>query len=449
MQDDYVILSEGMQAAWSVSARLHQRLADFLSPLLSEMDAKMDARLVRTFLATIAALITFRHSTYGLLLSELGAYLTSPSQAPAGTKRLSNLLRSKKWSSSIMERFLWKRAEARRQQLEQQGQEAYVIWDESVLEKKESRHLEGLCPVRSSKAARCLKIKPGYFHPPTKKAVFVPGMHWMALVLVGPSGPASVVSMRWWSSRKDQSLHLRQIQTSLLQRSKSVWGRQVVHIFDRGYAGSPWLAKLLEQNLRFVVRWPKRYYLKEGSGKAKNAWKISRGRKSQDYRQVFDAKKQTHRRMGILVRPVKHPDFSQDLFLVVCRPGKGQAPWYLLTNEPLETLEDGWRVVFAYARRWQIEMAFRYNKSELALESPRLWEWQRRIKLLLMATLAYAFLLSLLDPLLEPLRAWLLRFFCHRTGKRSREVSAPLYRLRAALSRLWYDYPAIPSQNSG
>lgn len=30
-------------------------------------------------------------------------------------------------------------------------------------------------------------------------------------------------------------------------------------------------------------------------------------------------------------------------------------------------------MVFAYARRWQIEMAFRYTKSELALESPRLW----------------------------------------------------------------------------
>ena len=28
----------------------------------------------------------------------------------------------------------------------------------------------------------------------------------------------------------------------------------------------------------------------------------------------------------------------------------------------------------------------------------------------------------------------------HRTGKRSREVAAPLYRLRSALSRLWQAY---------
>jgi len=51
----------------------------------------------------------------------------------------------------------------------------------------------------------------------------------------------------------------------------------------------------------------------------------------------------------------------------------------------------------------------------------------------LMVTLCYAFLLSLLHPDLEPVRQWLLRCFCHRTGKRSQDFLAPLYRLRAAL----------------
>ncbi len=50
-------------------------------------------------------------------------------------------------------------------------------------------------------------------------------------------------------------------------------------------------------------------------------------------------------------------------------------------------------------------MAYRYVKSELALESPRLWFWHNRLKLLLMTTLVYAFLLSLLEPDLEPLRS--------------------------------------------
>jgi hypothetical protein len=34
----------------------------------------------------------------------------------------------------------------------------------------------------------------------------------------------------------------------------------------------------------------------------------------------------------------------------------------------------------------------------------------------------------------------LLRFKCHRTGKRCQNTPAPLYRLRWALSRLWDDY---------
>ena len=124
-----------------------------------------------------------------------------------------------------------------------------------------------------------------------------------------------------------------------------------------------------------------------------------------------------------------------------CPGREGRPPWYLLTNEPVDTLEDAWRVVFAYARRWQIEMTYRYAKTELALESPRLWRWERRLKLLFMATLAYAFLLSLLDWACQGLVEWLFRHWRHRTGKRYRQFAIPLYRLRSALSRLWLAYP--------
>ncbi|HEX6033636.1 MAG TPA: hypothetical protein VFY83_04345, partial [Anaerolineales bacterium] len=78
---------------------------------------------------------------------------------------------------------------------------------------------------------------------------------------------------------------------------------------------------------------------------------------------------------------------------------------------------------------------------ELAFESPRLFKWTSRHKLFLIAALAYAFLISLLAPALESLRTWLLLTFCHRTGKRSRQTPAPLYRLRLALSFLWLTHP--------
>src|SRR5438105_645017 len=66
---------------------LTAQLAQFLFPLLVELDSLLDKRLVRTFLQTIAVILTFRDRANGLLLSELGGYLLSAEHAPAGTKR--------------------------------------------------------------------------------------------------------------------------------------------------------------------------------------------------------------------------------------------------------------------------------------------------------------------------------------------------------------------------
>jgi hypothetical protein len=73
--------------------------------------------------------------------------------------------------------------------------------------------------------------------------------------------------------------------------------------------------------------------------------------------------------------------------------------------------------------------------------SPRLRTWEAQVKLLQLATLAYAFLLSLFNQGLSMLRVWLLRWFCQRTGTHQRLVFLPLSRRRKALSRLWQAYP--------
>jgi hypothetical protein len=74
---------------------------DFLRPLLVELNGRLDRRLVRTFLGLVIAIITRRHRNQGLLLSELGGYLLPPAQAQAGTKRLSRLLLSRRWSLQV------------------------------------------------------------------------------------------------------------------------------------------------------------------------------------------------------------------------------------------------------------------------------------------------------------------------------------------------------------
>lgn len=184
-------------------------------------------------------------------------------------------------------------------------------------------------------------------------------------------------------------------------------------------------------------------------GRKHEGWKISRGKRSWEERLVWDARRKCQRKTGVIAFPVHLPDDDRLLFLVISRPGCGHKPWYLLTTEPVLTPQQAWQIVFAYARRWQIEMSLRFTKSELAFESPRLQAWESRMKFLLIASLAYAFLLSLLTT-----TDFLFHFisrFCHRTGKWSQEVSAPLYRLRLALSRLWLTFRphSLPSLTSG
>ncbi len=95
----------------------------------------------------------------------------------------------------------------------------------------------------------------------------------------------------------------------------------------------------------------------------------------------------------------------------------------------------------AYARRWQIEMTFRNLKSELAIQSLRVYDWEGRLKLLGMLTLAYAFLMDLMGEEGRTARDWLIDYACHRSGAHLREVEIPFTRLRIALSKLWLTFP--------
>lgn len=431
---------------------LHDKLEQFVTSLLMDLDDCLDKRLVRTFLLTLQAIIAFRHSRYGLLLSELGGYILSPAQAPAGTKRLSNLLRSKRWTYRIIARFLWRRANEHVTELLHEDQFALVVWDESVWEKPESLESEGLSAVRSSKARRLKRIKPGFYNPPGGRPICVPGLNWISLLVLGLNGTPSLAAMRWWSTRGKFATDQAVPRQRLLKLCARWWGQAVIHVWDRGYGNGPWLDEAFQYPVRFVVRWTKAFHLVDAKGK-RHAWKITRGKRSLDHRLIWDARRRCTRKTGIYFCPVTHPNHPDVLlWLVVSRPGRGRTPMYLLTNEPLNTVNDAWQIVFIYLRRWQVEMAFRFAKTELAMESPRLWHWHTRLKLLMLVSLVYAFLLSLLAPHVEDVSTWLMRQFCHRTGKRYRAASIPLYRLRSALSRLWLSHPPSPRflfENSG
>lgn len=422
------------------------RLLDYLEDFLVDLDSVLDKRLVRTFVDLICCLIRFRDRNNGLVLSELGGYLLSPPRAAAGTKRISNLLRSKKWSHTLIDRFLLKGSKVRISQMLHAGETPLILWDESVIEKPESWYSEGLGPVRSAKGKRLKRIKPGYYTPPGG-TIHVPGFQWMGVALSGLKQEASIVAMRWWSSRGKAKAHPSIIRDNLIFRLAKELPKGVVHVFDRGFAGRPLLGQMFHHEQQFILRWPGRFLLNDLEGNSKNAWRFSTGRKSMDTTWIEDPKTGQKRKIGLLYTEVVLPDWpDQKLFLVISRPGKNRKPWYLLTNRPIESHQDAWKVIFSYARRWKIEQVFRVAKCEMGMESPRLWFWENRLKFMMINTLAMDFLFRLLQKGRTKTIELLLKNWCPRTGNRCRKYPTPIYRLRLALAHLW-NYWLI--QNSG
>ena len=113
------------------------------------------------------AIILHRHRNHGLLLSELGGYLLWAEERGAGTKRISNLIRTNKWNAGLIEEFLWQEGTQR--------------------------------------------------------------------------GNSYIGSYGLVTTRGEQSSQKRTEEILVLAHIDQLWGKQVLHIWDRGFAGNHWL----------------------------------------------------------------------------------------------------------------------------------------------------------------------------------------------------------------
>jgi hypothetical protein len=110
--------------------------------------------------------------------------------------------------------------------------------------------------------------------------------------------------------------------------------------------------------------------MSKGKPKTRGGFVIKK--KEMDSRVVFDKQLKKTMRLEIHYQAVKHPELPDNqLFLVVIRNKsyRYRTPMYLLTNLFIDTIGMAWEVFFSYIHRWDVEQAFRFNKSELGIQS--------------------------------------------------------------------------------
>lgn len=455
----------------------------FLRPFLKTLDTHVDARLVRTA-ANLVPVILKRHDrSQALLLSQLGDDLEREGHGPAGTKRIDNLLKTTDWQATDIADYLIAEAKdlVAQEAARVPEQRALCILDGSVAEKPESAQLEGLAPINSAKARRLRRPRPqlgkGYYRGPLGPPTVLPGFSWQGILVTGweersAKRPVELAASLFYRRVAKTDERHDELAEEIPTADTGTAGRKLVTDFveaigadsllfvgDREYGNTPWETFLFAQHLPAVIRWKKGQHLRpEDAPSVKDplvspsarheegipAWQLAQRkllfRQEKTIYHPRNPKQPLPVTFGAV--PVRLVDDEEPLWLVYVRLGKGGRrrrngePWYLLTNLPLVTYEDVWRVVVAYAARWQIEQAIRLNKTELRIESVRVRTWERRAKLLALASLAYAFLVWLLGDGTSPLVHRVLQII-HRTGRQANEAWRPIYRLLQALAKLW------------
>lgn len=116
--------------------------------------------------------------------------------------------------------------------------------DGSVLEKPESRALEGLAPVIFEPAKQTTRRRKDLsWNAPVLCPIRAMGMEWTGtrIRITGMSGAPWVAGMRWWTRKEAWAQSLREVEEEVVRTCVRHYGPLLTFVFDRGSASAPWL----------------------------------------------------------------------------------------------------------------------------------------------------------------------------------------------------------------
>lgn len=388
----------------------------FTGPLLERLAADLDRRLVRSVEQALHAILVHPRPDQALMLTTFAEQGPHRPRLLHTVKRFFRLVHHPNLSAQTLRDWLLERGT---REWSPAG-DHLVLVDGSEVVKPYAERMEHLCRVRNPlEKTGGPKTVPGY---------------WLLLAVrttLG-KGMAQVLDWQVWSTLAPDFRSQNLIEERFLERLSARVGRRAVLVMDRGLGRFALLGKLANWRARFVARLSiGRDFAVDEAGMV-HLRLLAYALPLPFERIVRDPGDRRDKVARFGFRTVRRPEIPGALTLVVQWLEGLEEPWLLLTNEPVRTEAQAWRIVEIYWRRMAIEETLRYLKGEVGLQSFRVRAFAAIERLVAFAMVVYAFLIELLEtggPLVGALcrlTRWL--------GLKTEHTTA--YKLKWALSRL-------------
>ncbi len=409
-------MDDSSAALLAARQELTDRFAADLAPLLTTFAHEMDQRLVRSVREALLAILVHPRPGQALMLTTFAEQSPHRPRLIHTVKRFYRLLHHPAFHARTISSWLLRRGTERWDP----AADELVLVDGSELIKPYAVRMEHLARVANPLTRQGgPKTMPGYWLLAAVRTSLTKGM-------------AQILDWRVYSTRQPGFRSENQVSQQFLDRLLARVGRHAVLVMDRGFGRFALLAHLASRQARFVVRLTaKRDFAVDDEGMVNLALLAYRLPLVYE-RVVYDPLRKADVLARYGSRQVRRKEIPGELTLVVQWLADIEEPWLLLTNEPVHSEADAWRIVRCYWRRMEIEESFQYLKSEVGLESFRVREFAAIERMVALGMVIYAFLVELLQAggSLVSVLCRLTRWLGLKTEKET------VYKLRWGINRL-------------